>query len=491
MDFEQSNREWSSNSSTFSRTRLQQRRHFLRESACGLGLIALSQLLAEESAGDEKSSSSHKKELHHRARAKHVIFLNMSGGPSQLDLFEPKPQLQKLHTKPVPDSFLQGLEDPVIKAGATVMGTPRKFARHGQSGMHFSDRLPHLSRHADDLCMLRGMVTDTANHHPGQLMLNCGTQMFGHPSMGAWVTYGLGSPSKEMPGFVVLSSYSKPASLVGPSLWTNGFLPSSFRGVAFRSRGEPILHLTNPKGVTKSFQRARLDAIQRMNRLRQQQTGDREISSRIASYELAYRMQLAAPELLDFSKEQKSTLDMYGVNNEKTRWFGSNCLLARRMIESGVRFVELFHSDWDHHLDLDKLLQVDCEMTDQPAAALLTDLKQRGLLDETLVVWGGEFGRTPMNEVRRGNSPGHQGRDHHPFSYTMLLAGGGIKGGQVIGQTDDLGYHVVRDKVHVHDLQATILHSLGLDHTQLTYRHQGREFRLTDVGGEVVEKALT
>ena len=472
---------------------IQGRRRFLRDGTCGIGTVALSGLLAEDGlvAGVTGESDTFlPREPHHAATARNVIFLNMSAGPSQLDLFDPKPRLQQLHRKPVPASFLAGLNDPVIKAGATVMATPRTFSRHGECGMEFSDRLPHLAGHADDLCMLRGMVTDTANHHPGQLLLNCGTPMFGHPSMGAWVSYGLGSESRNMPAFVVLTSYSKPASLVGPSLWTNGFLSSSYRGVAFRSKGEPILHLENPAGVSELFQRVRVDTVRRLNALRLKQTRDHEISSRIASYELAYRMQAEAPDLLDFSDESAATLEMYGLNDETTRWYGTNCLLARRMIERGVRFVQLFHSDWDHHLDLDKLLKVDCRMTDRPAAALLTDLKQRGLLDDTLVVWGGEFGRTPMNEVRRGNSPGHQGRDHHPFGFTMLMAGGGVRGGQVVGGTDELGYHAVEDRVHIHDLQATILHCLGLDHTRLTYRHQGRDFRLTDVGGNVVEKVL-
>jgi len=472
---------------------LRHRRHFLRDGTYGIGAIALSQLLSADTFAVESSSGPAPPRLaqpHHAPQAKRVLFLNMSGGPSQLDLFDPKPQLQKLHTQPVPASFLEGLNDPVIKSGATVMATPRKFTRHGECGMEFSDRLPHLSQLADELCLVRAMVTDTANHHPGQLLLNCGTPMFGHPSMGAWVTYGLGSESDNLPGFVVLTSYSKPASLVGPSLWTNGFLPSSYRGVAFRSRGEPILHLSNPNGVNDAFQRARLDGIRNLNELRFAETHDREIASRIASYELAYRMQVAAPELLDFSDESAATLEMYGMHHETTRWYGTNCLLARRMIERGVRFVQLYHSDWDHHLDLDKLLKVDCAMTDQPAAALLTDLKQRGLLDDTLVIWGGEFGRTPMNEVRRGNSPGHQGRDHHPFAFTLLMAGGGIRGGQVIGKTDELGYHGIEDRVHVHDVQATVLHCLGLDHTRLTYRHQGRDFRLTDVSGHVVKKVL-
>ncbi|MEE3372953.1 MAG: DUF1501 domain-containing protein [Planctomycetota bacterium] len=467
-------------------TQLQRRRQFLGGCTYGLGAIALSNLIAK----DEPAQAAALRLPHHRPRARRVIFLNMSGGPSQLDLFDPKPVLRKWHGHRVPDSFLAGLADPVIKGGATVMATPRQFTRHGASGLEFSDRLPHLGRLADDVCMFRAMVTDTANHHPGQLLLNCGTPMFGHPSMGSWVNYGLGSESQNMPGFVVLMSYSKPASLVGPSLWTNGFLPSSYRGVAFRSQGDPILHLANPRGVSTRYQRAKLDTLGQLNALRFGETQDREITARIEAYELAYRMQAEAPELLDFSDESAGTLTRYGIDQETTRWYGTNCLLARRMIERGVRFVELFHSDWDHHLDLDKLLKVECAMTDQPAAALLTDLKQRGLLEDTLVIWGGEFGRTPMNEVRRGNSPGHQGRDHHPYSFTLLMAGGGIRGGQVIGETDELGYHGVRDRTHVHDIQATILHCLGLNHTRLTYRHQGRDFRLTDVGGAVVSKAL-
>jgi len=467
-------------------TRLQRRRRFLGGCTYGIGAIALANLINT----DTPVKASEQQLPHHLPRVRRVIFLNMSGGPSQLDLFDPKPQLQKWHGRRVPDSFLEGLADPVIKGGATLMATPRQFTRHGKSGMEFSDRLPHLSRLADDVCMFRAMVTDTANHHPGQLLLNCGSPMFGHPSMGSWVNYGLGSESQNMPGFVVLMSYSKPASLVGPSLWSNGFLPSSYRGVAFRSQGDPILHLTNPQGVSARFQRAKLDTLRRLNSLKFEETRDREITARIDAYELAYRMQAEAPELLDFSDESASTLQSYGLHQDATRWYGTNCLLARRMIERGVRFVELFHSDWDHHLELDKLLKVECAMTDQPAAALLTDLKQRGLLDDTLVIWGGEFGRTPMNEVRRGNSPGHQGRDHHPYSFALLMAGGGIRGGQVIGQTDELGYHGVEEQTHVHDIQATILHCLGLDHTRLTYRHQGRDFRLTDVGGTVVRKAL-
>jgi uncharacterized protein (DUF1501 family) len=380
--------------------------------------------------------------------------------------------------------------DPVIKGGASVMASPRTFQKDGRCGMDFSDYVPHLGSCADDLCLVRSLYTHTSNHDPGQLLLQCGTTLYGHPSMGAWVTYGLGSASQNLPGFVVLLSNSGHGVDAGTALWSNGFLPSVYRGVSFRTKGDAILHLSNPGGVSSATQRAKLDALRDLNRLHQAQTGDHEIASRIASYELAYRMQAAAPELVDFSKETAATRQMYGLDDERTRWFGSNCLLAGRLVERGVRFVQLYHSTWDDHADLNRMLKINCDMTDKPAAALLKDLKQRGLLDQTLVIWGGEFGRTPMNEVRRGNTPGKEGRDHHPFGFTMLLAGGGIQGGQIVGQTDELGYHAVEDRIHVHDLQATILHCLGLEHTRLTYRHQGRDFRLTDVAGKVVPKLL-
>jgi hypothetical protein len=485
---------------------VQRRREFLRHCACGLGTIGLSHLLASEGLtadtapspalnGTERRSSGTNplapRAPHFAPRAKNVIFLFMAGAPSQLDLFDPKPKMKELHGQPVPASIVAGLNDALIRGSARIFASPRTFTKHGQCGMEFSDYLPHLATCADEICMLRAVHTDVSNHHPGQLLVNCGQPRFGLPSMGAWVTYGLGSASQSLPGFVVLLSRSTPTGdLGGSALWGSGFLPASYRGVTFRSQGEPILHLSNPEGVSRATQRARLAAIQDLNRMRLAQTGDREIAARIASYELAFRMQSAAPELLDFSQEPQHTLDAYGINNETTRWFGSNCLLARRMVERGVRFVQLYHYTWDDHADLNRKLKHNCDMTEQPAAALIQDLRRRGLLDETLVVWGGEFGRTPMNEVRRGNSPGHEGRDHHPFAYTMLMAGGGVRGGQVIGKTDELGYHGIEDPVHVHDIQATILHLLGLDHKRLTYRFQGRDFRLTDVAGEVVAKAL-
>jgi hypothetical protein len=356
--------------------------------------------------------------------------------------------------------------------------------------MQFSDYLPHTATHADDMCMIHSMYTDISNHHPAQLMMNCGTNLLGRPCMGSWVTYGLGSESQDLPGFVVMASSSGKGIEGGSNNWSNGFLPPHYRGVTFRSSGDAVLDLSNPGGISKESQRLRLDCLQALNEVHYAATGDLEVASRMASYELAFRMQATAPELLDFSKESSRTLEMYGINQEMTKPFGTNCLLARRLVERGVRFVQLYHSSWDDHTDLNVNLKKNCDMTDQPTAALLTDLKRRGLLDSTLVIWGGEFGRTPMNEVRRGNTPGKEGRDHHRFAFTIWMAGGGIRAGLEVGKTDDLGYQIVEDKLHVHDIQATILHCLGLDHTHLTYRYQGRDFRLTDVGGSVVHKLL-
>jgi hypothetical protein len=426
---------------------------------------------------------------HFRPRAKNVIFIFMSGAPSQLDLFDPKPEMKKRHGDSMPGSMVKDLTDTVVKGGK-VMASPRVFQRYGQCGMEFSDYLPHTAKWADEICMLRSMHTDIANHHPAQLVMNCGTPRVGHPCMGSWVTYGLGSESQDLPGFVVMTSSSGKGIEAGAQNWSNGFLPSDYRGVLFRNTGDPILHLSNPPGVGLATQRARLDALRDLNQHHFTQTGDVEIASRMANYELAFRMQKAAPVLLDFSGESAGIQEIYGLDQEKTRAFGTNCLLARRLVERGVRFVQLYHSTWDDHDNLNAHLKVNCEMTDLPTAGLLHDLKQRGLLDETLVIWGGEFGRTPMNEVRRGNTPGKEGRDHHPFAYSLWLAGGGIKGGQVIGKTDDFGYHIIEDPIHVHDLQTTILHCLGIEHTKLTYLHSGRNFRLTDVGGNLVTKML-
>lgn len=467
---------------------IQSRRDFFRNCAGGIGTVALWSLFARE--GRAAQSALGTTSPHYAPRAKNVIFLFMAGAPSQVDLVDPKPAMQKYHGQPVPAHMLAGLNDVVIKNSATVFASPRTFQRYGQSGMDFSDFLPHTGSIADDLCMVRSMHTDVNEHHSAQLMMNCGVPMLGHPCMGSWVSYGLGSECDNLPGFVVLTSSSGKGIDGGSSLWSNGFLPSQYRGVTFRSSGDPVLFLSNPPGITNESQRARLDAMRDLNELHHADTGDYEIASRIASYELAFRMQMAAPELLDFSGESAETRALYGLDNETTRPYGTNCLLARRMVERGVRFVQLYHSTWDDHSDLNKNLKLNCDMTDRPTMALITDLKRRGLLDETLVIWGGEFGRTPMNEVRRGNIAGREGRDHHPYAFTMWLAGGGVKRGTIIGQTDELGYHIIQDPIHVHDLQATILHCLGVDHTKLTYRHQGRDFRLTDVAGNVVTNLL-
>lgn len=458
---------------------IQSRRQFFRNTAGGIGTAALAHLLGIEgrAAG-----------THFKPRAKNVIFLFMEGAPSQMDLFDPKPELQRWHGKPLPESRTKGLKLAFIKPTATVLGSSFKFEKRGQCGMELSELLPHLGTCADDICLVRSMHSEAFNHHPGQLFLFTGHMIAGRPTMGAWVTYGLGSESKNLPGFVVLSSGV--GTSAGSDNYTSGFLPSQYAGTPFRSQGDPILYLSNPKGLSNDAQRMRLDLIRDMNQDHQTQTGDVEIASRIHSYELAYKLQAAGPELLDFSKESPATLDAYGVNQEATKAFGTNCLLARRMVERGVRYVMLMHASWDHHSGIVSGLKKNCGATDQPSAALLKDLKQRGLLEDTLVVWGGEFGRTPMSEIRRPDDPASIGRDHHPNGFSLWLAGGGIKGGQVIGGTDDLGLEIVNDRVHVHDLQATILHCLGLDHKRLTYRHLGRDFRLTDVSGEVVTKML-
>ncbi|MCC6508160.1 MAG: DUF1501 domain-containing protein [Pirellulaceae bacterium] len=467
------------------------RRSLLNRSAHGVGAAALWQLLAAESSSAAETSLADGSGLHVPARAKNVIFIFMAGGPSHLDLYDPKQMMTRLHGEPVPESLVSTLADPVIRSSARVMASPRKFHRYGQAGIEFSDYLPHTAQMADSICMVRSMHTDQSNHDPAQLLLSCGTPLFGNPSMGAWIQYGLGSVYENMPGYVVLLSNSGKGVDAGTALWGSGFLPSSHRGVTFRNTGDPILHLANPPGVSTAGQQARLRAIGDLNRVHQQTAGDREIESRIAAYELAFRMQSAAPELLDFSQETQATKRDYGLEQETTRAFGSNCLLARRMVERGVRFVQLFHSTWDDHSSLNANLKTNCDMTDLPTAALLADLKQRGLLDHTLVVWAGEFGRTPMAEVRRGSSTGKEGRDHHPFAFTIWMAGAGVKAGYVHGRTDDFGYNVVDAPVHVHDLQATILHLLGIDHQRLTYRHQGRDVRLTDVHGRVVHDLLS
>ncbi len=460
------------------------RRDLLANSSYGFGAMALSQMLARDGIAGEPQP-------HFAPRAKNVIFLFMMGGPSHLDLFDPKPKMTPLHGQPMPASLVQAKKSATGGVLETVMASPRKFQRYGKSGIEFSELLPHTAAVADDLCVIRSMHCEQSNHDPAQLLMHCGTPLFGNPSMGSWVNYGLGSADQNMPGYMVLiSDDGHGLEGAGSSLWGSGFMPSTYRGVSFRNAGDPILHLNRPLGISAATQRARLDALRDLNQIRQQVTGDPEIASRIASYEMAFRMQSAAPEMLDFGKETAETRAMYGLDADKTRAFGTNCLLARRMVERGVRFVHLLHSTWDHHSDLNGRIENNCAMTDQGAGALIKDLKQRGLLDDTLVIWAGEFGRTPMGEVRRGSTAGKEGRDHHPTAFTIWMAGGGIKAGHIHGATDDFGYNCVEAPVHVHDFQATILHLLGIDHERLTYRHSGRDYRLTDVAGKVVKEIL-
>ena len=462
------------------------RRDFFRRASIGLGTVALAQLL--QSDGYAASDPLAPRPPHFKPRAKNVIFLFMEGAPSQMDLFDPKPELQKWNGHPLPPSVTKDLKLAFIKPTAAVLGSPRVFRPAGQCGTQLSDVLPGLATCADDICLVRSMHTEAFNHHPGQLLLFTGHTVVGRPAMGSWVVYGLGSESQDLPGFVVLASGNGTSG--GTDNFASGFLPSTYAGTVLRSTGDPILYLSNPPDYSRARQRSRLDAIGDLNRMHYASTGDTEIESRVHAYELAFRMQASAPDLLDFSKESPTTMAAYGTQDETTRAFGTNCLLARRMVERGVRFVMLTHASWDHHSEINKNIVKICKVTDGPTAALLHDLKQRGLLDSTLVVWGGEFGRTPMSEIRRPDEADNAGRDHHPNGFSLWLAGGGIKGGQVIGKTDDLGLNIVEDPIHIHDLQATILHCLGLDHTRLTYHYLGRNFRLTDVAGNVVPKLL-
>lgn len=463
------------------------RRQLLQSLGNGFGLVALQQLLTQDGYGAIANPMA-PRAPHFPAKAKRVIFLFMEGAPSQMDLFDPKPELQKWHGKSLPPSLTKDLKLAFIKPTATILGSPRTFQKYGPQGMDISDLLPHTASAAGDLCFVRSMYSDQFNHHPGQLKLFTGHNQVGRPAMGSWVTYGLGSESQNLPGFVVLSSGSGTSG--GSDNFSSGFLPTTYAGTPFRSSGDPILYLKNPEGIDPAKQRARLDALRDLNELRRAATGDEEISSRIHAYELAFRMQSSSPELLDFSKETQATKDAYGIGQEATNAYGTNCLLARRMVERGVRFVMLMHGSWDHHSAINTGLPKQCKTTDQPSIALIKDLKQRGLLEDTLVVWGGEFGRTPMSEFRRPEDAANAGRDHNPNGYTMWMTGGGIKTGQVIGKTDDFGLNILEDKVDVNDLQATMLHLLGFDHTKLTYRFMGREFRLTDVHGHLVTKML-
>jgi uncharacterized protein (DUF1501 family) len=474
---------------------------------CGVGIdkIALATLLAggaralanepaaqkSTSAPARASSDAFKNPLAPKkppfpAKAKRVIYMFMVGAPSQLDLFDNKPMLVKYDGHPIPSSYTKDQRYAFIEKSAALMSSRYKYNKYGKCGMELSEMLPHLGEVADDICLINTMHTDQFNHAPGQILSQTGVARLGNPSMGSWVTYGLGSEADDLPGFVVLTSGKGTSG--GPALWGSGFLPTIYQGVNFRGQGDPVLDVTNPKGIDPTLQRDSLDLMKSLNHHHYDAVHDPEIVTRINAYEMAYKMQTSAPELMDISKEDPKTLEMYGAKVGESG-FANNCLLARRLIERGVRFINLYHADWDHHSDVAGGLKTQCGITDKPAAALIKDLKQRGLLEDTLIIWGGEFGRTPMVE----NNPAigrALGRDHHPVAYSCWLAGGGIKGGYTHGQTDDLGFHIATDGVHVHDLQATILHQLGFDHTRLTYRYQGRDFRLTDVDGEVVKALL-
>src|SRR5436190_12069481 len=467
------------------------RRWFFRQCGVGLASIALSSMLRPGAAAAAAVRPAALNPLAPRrsqfpGKARRVIYLFMGGAPSQLDLFDFKPSLRKYNGQPVPKEVVMGQKYAFIKPDAALFASDFKFSRHGRCGAELSEALPHLAGVVDDIAIVKSLTTDAFNHAPGQVMMQTGSMQFGRPCLGAWTLYGLGSESQNLPGFVVLNSAGGLSG--GAALYGGGFLPTIYQGVPFRKSGDPVLFLSNPAGITEGMQRRTLDLVKDLNERHLSAMGDPEIATRINSFEMAFRMQSSAPELMDVSNESPETLKMYGVEPGKPS-FAMNCLLTRRLIERGVRFVQLFHEGWDHHSEVVKGVKDQTGKTDQASAALIRDLKQRGLLDDTLVIWGGEFGRTPMVEAN-ADFGRKLGRDHHPQAFTMWMAGGGIKGGVTMGETDELGFHVAKDKIHVHDLHATLLHCLGFNHTKLTFRFQGRDFRLTDVEGELVEKLL-
>ena len=470
------------------------RRHFFRQSGFGIGTLALSALLDRDGLARQSGPSVNPmaaKAPHFAPRAKNIIYLFMMGAPSQLDLFDEKPTLKKYHDQRVPEEIIKGERFAFIKGVPKLLGSPYEFKRHGQSGALVSGLLPNLSTIVDDVAFVKSVHTNHFNHAPAQVFMNTGHTIVGRPSMGSWLAYGIGSESSDLPGFVVLVS-GKIDPGAGSACWSSGFLPTTYQGVEFRSKGDPVLCVTNPDGVDGETRGRSIQTLRELNAKNLQESGDPEIATRIAAYEMAYRMQSSVPELVDLKHEPPWVHEMYGTEPGKNS-FANNCLLARRLVERGVRFVQLYHRGWDHHGtnfddDIPHGLPNLCKQTDQAASALVRDLKARGMLDDTLVIWGGEFGRTPMNESRGDGK--FVGRDHHPRAFTMWLAGGGIKPGISIGATDELGYSIAEDPVHVHDLHATVLRLMGLEHTRLTYKFQGRDYRLTDVHGKIVEKLL-
>jgi hypothetical protein len=473
------------------------RRAFLTHSTTWLGTAALASLLHTEAqaaaphraAQPDLHTEGALARLHFAPRAKRVIYLFMSGGPSHIDLFDPKPLLSRRQGEDLPPSVRMGQRITGMTSGQArlqMVGPAHPFVRAGKAGIEITSTLPHTAKVMDDLCLIRSLHTDPINHDPAVTYLLTGHQQPGRPTLGAWVGYGLGSTNRNLPEYIALLSGGGGQPLLA-RYWGNGFLPGKYQGVQFRGVGDPVLHVSNPPGIDTAGRRELLDGLEALNKIHLGAVGDPEISTRINAYEMAYRMQTSVPELMDISREPDRVRQLYGAEPGKSS-FANNCLLARRLSERGVRFVQLYHRDWDHHGSLPTAIKSQCEQTDQAAAALIIDLKQRGLLDETLVIWGGEFGRTAYSQ---GNiTPGNFGRDHHPRCFSIWMAGGGVRGGQVIGKTDDFGYNVVEEPVHAHDFQATVLHLLGVDHTRLTYRYQGRDFRLTDVSGEVVPKIL-
>ncbi|MFN7805645.1 MAG: DUF1501 domain-containing protein [Planctomycetaceae bacterium] len=460
---------------------LLRRRWFLRDCGVGLATLAARSLLASET---EKPAANPlaPQAPHHPPRAKRVIYIFQAGAPSHLELFDYKPELAKRNGQLPPADLLKGYRAAFINPNSALLGPKFSFAKHGQCGMELSEVLPHTAKIADELCLIRTMQTEAVNHAPAQIMMNSGSQQFGRPSFGSWTLYGLGSEAADLPGYVVLTSAKGTSG--GASNYGCGFLPTTYGGIPFRSTGDPVLYLSNPPGIDQETQRESIDTLRHLNDLALQQVRDPEIASRVQSYEMAYRLQSSAPELMDLRQETSGTLERYGIKNPQEANFARNCLLARRLVERGVRFVQLFHEAWDQHGNLTAGVRQNSLDTDQASAALILDLKERGLLNDTIVIWGGEFGRTPM--VQGGND----GRDHHNRCFSLWLAGGGIKAGYTHGTTDELGFQVTSDPVQVHDLHATLLHLLGFDHTRLTYRFQGRDYRLTDIHGNLVEGIL-
>ncbi len=465
------------------RARLLSRRWFFGDCGVGLAGIAAGALTARESAaGIALPSPLAVKQPHYTPKAKRVVYMFQAGAPSHLELFDWKPELAKHDGKLPPADLLKGYRAAFINPNSALLGPKYKFQPYGKSGVEMSELVPHIGAIADEICLVRSMQTDAVNHAPAQILMNTGSQQFGRPSFGAWTLYGLGSEAEDLPGFVVLTSAKGTSG--GASNYGSGFLPTSYGGIPLRSSGDPVLYLSNPRGVDRETQRSSLDTLGRLNEMAVSRFGDPETASRIQAYEMAYKLQSSAPDLMNLADESPETLARYGLTDPKQPGFARNCLLARRLLERGVRFVQLFHEAWDQHGDLTKDIKKNCGDTQQASAALVMDLKERGLLDDTIVIWGGEFGRTPM--VQGGND----GRDHHNRAFSMWLAGGGIKAGHAHGKTDDFGFNVVEDAVHVHDLNATLLHLLGFDHTKLTYRFQGRDYRLTDVHGHLVKGIL-